>query len=219
MKASRITILFIILFGGCSSTPTIPITILSGSDPNKPLLFYITGDGGWDHFSNTLTQDLCRKGYSIIGLNAERYFWNKKTPRQAANEISTYLRTYLAKQQTKHIVFIGYSFGADVIPFMEQHLSSDVLQALQRTLLISPNQKTDFEIHLFDDLDIYGGQSVPNEISRITMPVTIVFGTNEKGFAIKRTNAMIPQIVRIAGDHHYNGNIAELVRLLSPWLH
>ena len=208
MKAFCIVILCILLLGSCSSTPNMPITILPGSDSTKPLLFYITGDGGWDHFSNTLTQDLRREGYSIIGLNAESYFWNKKTPEQTANAISTYLRTYVAKLQTKHIIFIGYSFGADVIPFIEQHLSKDILDALQCTLLISPNRKTDFEIHLFDDWDIYGGQSVPYEIGRLTTPVTIVFGTNEKGFAIKTTNAMIPQIVRIAGDHHYNGNIA-----------
>jgi len=36
----------------------------------KPVLFYISGDGGWNKFSNAFIQNLNGKGYEVVGLNA-----------------------------------------------------------------------------------------------------------------------------------------------------
>lgn len=218
MKKKGLTILFTMLLGVCASTPALPITVFPGTDANKPTLFYITGDGGWNRFSTLLVNGLHTKGYSVIGLNALTYFWNKKTPAEVALAINAYLRNYLAAQQTKRIILIGYSFGADVIPFIENRLSPDVFQAIERTLLLSPSSKTDFDIHPLGNWGLYGGQSVPDEISRVAKPVTVVFGTEEKPVAFERSKANRTQVVRLTGDHHYNGDVVSVVRFLLPWL-
>ena len=79
-------------------------------------MFYISGDGGFNKFSTSLMQNLNRQGYAVIGLNAKEYFWKKRTPKEAAGSIESVINESALKQ--KNIVLIGYSFGADVAPFM-----------------------------------------------------------------------------------------------------
>src|SRR5690348_12054349 len=58
---------------------------------DKPLLFYITGDGGLNSFSSGLCSTLNKQGYDVIALNARKYFWSKKTTQQATADIENFL--------------------------------------------------------------------------------------------------------------------------------
>ena len=49
---------------------------------DKPLIFYISGDGGFNKFSTALCESFSKKGYDVCALNARSYFNNKKTPEQ-----------------------------------------------------------------------------------------------------------------------------------------
>ena len=48
----------------------LPVTVLPVADTSKPLLFYISGDGGMNKFSNAVLQSFQKKGYGIVGLNS-----------------------------------------------------------------------------------------------------------------------------------------------------
>ncbi len=52
----------------------LPVTLLSSNDTSKPIIFYISGDGGWNNFSSSLAKTLNEKGYMVAGLNAKKYF-------------------------------------------------------------------------------------------------------------------------------------------------
>ncbi|MET0243402.1 MAG: AcvB/VirJ family lysyl-phosphatidylglycerol hydrolase [Flavitalea sp.] len=51
-------------------------------------------------------------------MNAKSYFWVKKTPQQPAASLEKYLQQQLADRKNQEWIFAGYSFGADVMPFV-----------------------------------------------------------------------------------------------------
>lgn len=91
--------------------------IVERYDSLKYLVFHITGDGGWRGFDIKLADEFKAHNLSYIFLNAFKYFWSIKTPEQLTNDIVPVLREYLKKWDKKELVLVGFSFGAEIIPF------------------------------------------------------------------------------------------------------
>src|SRR4051812_11606203 len=72
----------------------LPIKSLPANDTTKPLIFYITGDGGWTGFSDAFLLSINKAGYPVLALNARKYFWNKRTPASMTTELSQLINKY-----------------------------------------------------------------------------------------------------------------------------
>jgi type IV secretory pathway VirJ component len=191
-----------------------PLSLYSSPDTTKPLIFYISGDGGFNKFSTSFMQALNKQGYAVIGLNAKEYFWSRKKPQEAANAIEAAINESNKQWKKKNIVLIGYSFGADVAPFMLTHFSPAISGKVIHLILLSPSIKTDFEIHVLQMLG-WGkdaGESVPAEINKISSPVTIITGDDENEFPFNQLKIKNKQLIKMPGGHHYDGNITALCR-------
>jgi len=212
----RPCLIFLLLLGAChvlrAQKTSLPISRLNSTDTTKPVVFYISGDGGFNKFSTSLMQNLNRQGYAVIGLNAKEYFWKKRTPKEAAGSIESVINESALKQ--KNIVLIGYSFGADVAPFMVTHFSAAVADKVAQLILLSPSPKTDFEIHVLQMLG-WGdnsGESVPAEINKTSKPVIIITGDDESGFPFAEVTLKNKKLIKMAGGHHYDGDVAALCK-------
>ena len=209
-------LLFAITTTSIAQADDLPIQALKGSDPSKPLILYLSGDGGWNKFSTSFINTLNKQGYSIVALNSRSYFWKKKTPAKAAEEITMLLDRYLKSWKASSFVLVGYSFGADVAPFIQSNFNPYILDNLKHTVLMSPSEKTDFEIHVLGMLGFSNsGESVPNQINKLSKPVTIVLGTEEKDFPLTSISLKHYQTIKIEGGHHYDGHIDELVKKVT----
>lgn len=188
---------------------SLPIDTLDSKDAAKPLLFYLTGDGGFNSFSKTFMQLWNTKGYPVVALNARSYFWSGKKPGVAASEVYTLLNTYMNKWKRSEVILAGYSLGADILPFIITRLNTAINNNIKDVVLISPSSTTDFEVHL-----VYGsgGESVENEINKLGKPTLVLFGSKEKDTPEKNINNKNVSIVKLAGDHHYNNNVNSLVQ-------
>lgn len=218
MKQLLITCLLLSTFTihSLAQNDDLPIQALKGSDPLKPLIFYLSGDGGWNKFSTSFINGLNKQGYSIVALNSRSYFWKKKTPAKAAEDISILLEKYMRSWKATSFIFVGYSFGADVAPFIQSNFNPFILGNLKHTVLMSPSEKTDFEIHVLGMLGFSNsGESVPSQINKLSKPVTIVLGTEEKDFPLTSISLKHYQTIRIEGGHHYDGHIEELVQKVT----
>lgn len=188
-----------------------------GRDVNKPLLFYISGDGGLGNsFSSALLKQLYQQGYSVLGMNSRTYFWSKKTPEQAAKDVGMVLDHYLGAWKCKSFVMIGYSFGADVAPFIQRRLPPNLSGLAKRIVLMSPSPKTDFEIHILTMIGLGSsrGVSVADEINRLTRPATLIFGTNENEFPLDSIRTKNVQTIKLPGGHHYNRDVNTVARAI-----
>ena len=204
--------LFIFLltaFTAMASAQNLPITEYRGSNPALPLICYITGDGGINAFSKNLIQAWNNKGYSVIALNSKSYFWKKQTPEQAATDISSLLVKYLAGWKCPSAVLMGYSLGADVLPFIQNRLPAASSSKVSKLVMLSPSATTDFEVHLF-----YGssGSSVPAEINKLAKPTLVFFGQKEKDTPEASISSKYATVVKLPGDHHYDDDTNGLVQ-------
>ncbi|MGH2648032.1 MAG: AcvB/VirJ family lysyl-phosphatidylglycerol hydrolase, partial [Ginsengibacter sp.] len=133
-----------------------PVKEWEAASHDKPLIFYLSGDGGFNKFSTALCEGFNKKGFDVISLNSKSYFWDKKTPEQTTTDISNFLIKKLAGRKSQQIVFIGYSFGADVLPFVLNRLPKEINDKILVSFLMASSGSTDFEIHW---ADIFGGNS------------------------------------------------------------
>ncbi len=185
----------------------LPIDTLASKDMSKPLVFYISGDGGLNSFSRSFVKQWNSAGYPVVSLNSRSYFFRAKQPDVAAKAIADLLAHYLLSWKRNNLILAGYSFGADVLPFIQTRLPQSIVSKITHTVLFSPSRTTDFEVHLF-----YGhsGSSVPAEINKLNKPTLLVYGNKESDVPVAEIkNPKVTSLV-FSGDHHYDDNVSEL---------
>lgn len=141
------------------------------------LAVLVTGDGGWAVADRGLAGELTAAGIPVVALNSLKYFWTKRTPEEASSALERILRRYLRAWGKKQAVLIGYSLGADVMPFMMNGLPRDVQSVVRAIALMGPSAAAEFEFHLGDWLGRAPGKDaypVIPEIGKIDPRVAII---------------------------------------------
>lgn len=198
------------LLNSCTSKDDFNITSWN-SNTDKPIIFYLSGDAGFNSFSKGLANDFHIMGYDVFGLNTKNYFWNKKTPKQTSSAIENYINKQLQGRKNQKVILIGYSFGADVTPFVYNHFTDDLKNKVEHVFIIGPSKTTDFKIHLneYFGMEPKGSMFVTPEINKMTdVLVTVILSDFEYAhFPYQEINLSNNyQMKHIPGNHHYSGN-------------
>ncbi|MEO6637288.1 MAG: AcvB/VirJ family lysyl-phosphatidylglycerol hydrolase [Ginsengibacter sp.] len=194
----------------------LPIKEWAASTHDKPVIFYISGDGGFNKFSTALCQSLNKKGYDVFALNARSYFDDKKTPDQTTSDVKSYLYKKLAGRKNKQVILIGYSFGADVLPFILNRLPKNALD-VPVSFMMSSSGSTDFEIHWSD---MFGGNTkrnmdVVSEINRLSDEnIVIINGSDEHDLAVNKISLKKYTHEVLPGGHHFDGDTEEITNVI-----
>ena len=194
----------------------LPIKTLASSDTTKPLVFYITGDGGWTGFSDAFLQSINKAGYPVLALNARKYFWKKKTPAATAAEISQLINKYMVQWKRDSVVLAGYSFGADVMPFICNYSGEPFTKKVKQIVLMLPYTSTDFEIHLTEMMGIatHDSYSVVDEVNKLTRPLLFIVGTEKSQFPVHSLTNKNYEVVTEGGGHHFDDQPGKVVALI-----
>jgi type IV secretory pathway VirJ component len=172
-----------------------------------PLILYITGDGGMKKFSANMITAFNQKNYPVVALNALKYFWNKKTPQQAAKDVSDLISYYQNQWNTHNgVILVGYSLGADVLSFVYMNLPPATAAEIKQLVFLSPSAYTDLEVHVSDMLGRTNnkGYSVLAEINKISdKPLLLVFGDEEKDLNLSAIKVPYKQLI-LPGGHNYD---------------
>jgi type IV secretory pathway VirJ component len=186
----------------------LPLTIMPSSvDDTLPMAFMISGDGGWTSFDQTLGEQLVEKGISVVGLDAQKYFWNGRTPEQASSEISKAILHYMEQWNKKTFILAGYSFGACVGPFIANRFAIPLKHSLKGVFCLSPDETADFEIHIADMLELGTSEkfNVVEEIKKIKeLNPVCLFGEGEDISVRNHFSETEAKIIILPGNHHYN---------------
>jgi len=189
----------------------LPLTVVPAvKSDNLPMVLMISGDGGWTSFDQSLAEALSEKGLTVIGLDAQKYFWNARTPDQTASDLSKALSHYLEQFGKQRFVLAGYSFGASVVPFVADRLPAELKPHLSAVWCLSPDVTADFEIHILDMLSLGSNAetyNVLNEVKKIkNIPVTSFFGKGEgTEIPVQFAKAGLKTDI-IPGDHHFGND-------------
>ena len=103
----------------------LPLVELPVAAPGRLMAVVYSGDGGWRDIDKDIAGRLQDKGVPVVGVDSLRYFWSEKTPEQIAADLGLIIDHYREAWQRPDVVLVGYSFGADVLPFAYNRLPAD----------------------------------------------------------------------------------------------
>jgi len=190
------------------------VEVSATGPPGDTLAVILSGDGGWASIDRDLGNTLAGQGVAVVGLNSLKYFWTRRTPEEATKDLERILRYYLAAWNKSKVLLIGYSRGADVLPFMANRLPRDILARVQMVALLGPSHAVDFQFHLTDWL----GDS-PAKTARPVLPeveklkgtkVLCFYGDEERDTLCKDLAPSLATVIRLKGGHHFDGDYQAL---------
>ena len=196
----------------------LPLTIMPCMvEADVPVVFFISGDGGWTIFDVGVSKMLTANGMSVIGLDSRKYFWNEKQPQQVADEISSAVEYYMKLWNKNSFVLLGYSFGACIAPFIADDFSPTLKDSLKGVYCFSPVETGDFEIHISDLLKFKTNEkyNVLSEMNKISLLNPIcVLGEKEDSVLRKHFSDAGITVLTLPGDHHYNYNFQAVATII-----
>jgi type IV secretory pathway VirJ component len=185
------------------------------SGGNDTFAILLSGDGGWAGLDKEVANALVAKGIAVVGFDSLRYFWKARQPQELADDIDRVVRHYAKHWGKNRVVLIGYSQGADVLPFAVNRLPDASRTRLAQTVLMGLGQNASFEFHLADWIGKDDGLPILPEAVKLNEATTLcLYGEDED-------DSLCPDIPRghvhaqsLPGGHHFDGAYDKLADLI-----
>jgi type IV secretory pathway VirJ component len=194
----------------------LPLIEVPAAGPASDLMaVQVTGDGGWGVTDRGIAEALCSHGISVVGLNALQYFWNRRTPEQTANDMDRIIRHYMAVWSKQGVLLIGYSLGADVLPFVINRLSTDSRARIQLVAFLGLGKAVDFEFHLMDWLtDGARSTSLPvrPEVEKLRgMRMLCFYGTEDEDALCPNLEPGLAKSIPLQTGHRFGRDFEPII--------
>jgi type IV secretory pathway VirJ component len=174
----------------------------------------LSGDGGWAGIDKQVARSLAQRGIPVVGWDSLRYFWTARTPQGVAHDLDRVLAYYAATWKRPRALVIGYSQGADVLPFAVNRLSDAGRRIILTTTLLGLGRNAAFEFHLANWVGPAAGLPILPEYQRLPRATTLcVFGAGDKDSLCADFPAGTVGTAGLAGGHHFDGDYDALARL------
>jgi type IV secretory pathway VirJ component len=192
--------------------PVVEVGAQPGSPPSDAFAIMMSGDGGWAGLDQDIAAALSAKGIPVVGLDSLRYYWTARTPEGLAADTDRMIRYYLSRLGKKRVLLIGYSQGADVLPFAVNRLPDATRTQVSLMAILGMSEHALFEFHVSSWIsdDNTGPLTLP-EVNRISgIPVLCIYGEDEHDSLCPVLDAKRFTVVKVKGGHHFDGDYAGL---------
>lgn len=193
----------------------LPLIEIPASAQSTTLALIVSGDGGWASIDKALAAAFHERDIAVAGLDSLSYFWVRRTPQSTANDIERILRHYLRAWHVRDSVLIGYSQGADVLPFIINRLSDATRSHVRLVAMLSPGTRAQFEFHLSNWLsDSDAGLPIAPELKSVhASSVLCIYGEEDVQSICTRPLDGV-HVLELPGGHHFGGNYPRLAELI-----
>jgi type IV secretory pathway VirJ component len=186
-------------------------------DP-KTFAVMLSGDGGWAAIDRGVSAELAAKGISTVGWDSLSYFWRPRTPTETAEDLAQVVRHYLDAWHKEQVILIGYSFGAEVLPFMANGLPADLRPRVKLAAFLGLGQTAMFEFHLADWLNSGRGAAarpvLPQMLALGWTRGLCVYGEDEADSLCPALAALGVRVYKLPGDHHFDADYPRVAALI-----
>lgn len=197
----------------------LPVTEVRASGSSAELALLLTGDGGWAGLDQELAARLAASGVPTVGLNSLKYFWSVRTPEETARDVARLMSHYLAAWNKERVILVGYSFGADVLPFVVNRLPAELRARVASVSLLGIDSNASFEVSVagWVGSDAGGPPTRPEIAALPHVPVLCIYGEGE-------SDSICPELPasanlareQVGKGHHFSGEYATLAeRILA----
>jgi type IV secretory pathway VirJ component len=195
----------------------LPLTEVPATAPQgDALAIDLTGSGGYEGFDLAIGKALAAQGVPLVALSSLDYFWTDRDPDGAARDLARVLDHYLKAWHKKKAVLVGYSQGADILPFLVSRLPEDLRSRIGIVGLIGPDDTAEFDNGLSGDT-VGRAQPPPlpvgPEIARLKGLKTVcLYGEEERRSLCPRLDPEIGvDLFAVAGGHLFKEQQAPLM--------
>jgi type IV secretory pathway VirJ component len=194
----------------------LPIVEVAPAASATALAIFISGDGGWAELDRAVSAELVRRGVSVVGIDARAYLGRRPTPDVLGHDVARVAREYMSRWRLDRLALVGYSRGADLVPFAATRLDDDLRAHLALVAMLGLATEASFEFHWIDLVrDVHRAADLPilPELERLgDVTLFCVYGTREKDSLCR--DAPLPRLVKVAreGGHHFDGDYPAIAR-------
>jgi type IV secretory pathway VirJ component len=202
--------------------PIVEVPARPGAPSSDRFAIIMSGDGGWAGLDKDIAAALAADGIPVVGLDSLRYYWTARTPEGLAADTDRMIRYYLAHLDKQRVLLIGYSQGADVLPFAVNRLPEATRAHVALAAVLGLSEHALFEFHVSSWISgSNSGRPTLPEVNRMTgMPVLCIYGEDEKDSLCPKLDPNRFSVVKLKGGHHFDGDYAGLARqILSAAAH
>src|SRR5205809_643458 len=114
----------------------LPVFELGPGKMGDALVIVLSGDGGWTGLVRRLGDALARDGASVVGFDLMQYLWTGGKPEDLARDLNRGITHYMSAWNKKKVLLVGYSLGADVIPFIANRVPQETKTEFSSFVLI-----------------------------------------------------------------------------------
>lgn len=182
----------------------------------------LSGDGGWAGLDKEVAGALAKLGVPVVGFDSLRYFWDARTPAGLSADIDRLVRYYASHWKKPRVILIGYSQGADVLPFALNRLPPATRAMVSRTVLMALGENASFEFHLGNWVGSGDNDALPIEPeTRALDPAhtLCLYGADEPESLCSKLPPGRVVSEALPGGHHFDGaydSLAERILGLQP---
>lgn len=198
-----------------------PVVELPAKPAFDTLAIVYSGDGGWRDLDKSIAEYLQQRGVPVVGVDALRYFWTKKTPKDAAADLADLIESYTGDWKVQRVMLVGYSFGADVLPAMVNLLPQADRDRIAQISLLGLGTGTDFEISVGGWVGADDDESVKTvpELRRIDgRLIQCIYGEDDDDAACPKLEPMGAEVIKTTGSHHFDGDYDALAEKILDGL-
>ena len=192
--------------------PVVEVPAQPNVPPADTFAIIMSGDGGWAGIDQNIAAAMSAKGIPVVGWDSLRYYWSARTPDGVAADTDKIIRYYLSHFNKKRVLLIGYSQGADVLPFAVNRLPAASKAAVSLIAILGMSEHALFEFHVSSWIsDANSGPETLPEVNRISgIAVLCIYGEDEHDSLCPKLDPGKFKIVKVKGGHHFDGNYAAL---------
>lgn len=194
----------------------LPLTVLETKPTRDTMAIVYSGDGGWRDIDKEVGDVLQQQGMPVVGIDSLRYFWSERQPQETADDLHRIIAFYGKRWNVKHILLIGYSFGADILPRTYNLLPQADKDRVAQVSLLAVSHQVDYKISVLGWLGAAAADGAGDPADDITKMkpaiVQCVYGTDEEDDVCATLKDTGVEVIAIDGGHHFDEDYPALVK-------
>ena len=192
----------------------LPLTVVHAARGKSSPWFgiFLSGDGGWVGIDRGVSVGLAKHGIPIVGWDSLKYFWSARTPQGVAQDLDRVIRHFSSEWGKTRVLLIGFSQGADIVPFMVNRLPAQVRDMVGLTALLGISDNALFEFHVGTWLGnaSRGVPTAPELQHWSGAPYLCLYGASDRDAACAQVTGKDGTLIEMPGGHHFGGNYARI---------
>lgn len=198
-----------------SDLPIIEVAAQPGTS-SELFAILLSGDGGWAGLDKEVAAALSKSGVPVVGIDSLRYFWTPRTPASAAADMDRLVRFYASRWKKQKALLIGYSQGADVLPFIVNRMPAASREHVALAVMMGLGKRADFEFHMTNWVSSSAsGLLILPEVQKLPAGLGMcIYGKEEKDTNCPGLDPKQIQLVKLPGGHHFDGDYTKLARII-----